>query len=656
MRPQPGRLPDTQNGAFSGSAIDRTRPLSFRLDGRLISGFTGDTVLSAVLASGVDTLGTYQGRPVGLTPSANPAVVLTRASKSAAIPMESAPAIDNAEFITLGAHRTNPLSRLFLEGRTLGLRLDQHTALQGPWRNIVGTPHSAGDLIVIGGGVAGMKAALAAAKKGLAITLIEANPELGGTSGLFGTQDGEDSPEAEVARLRAAVEASEAISVLTRTHAFALRPGCVRVHTVNVSQGSADGKVLDLSARYIVLAPGSREKLPIFAGNRLPGVMGALDGYQLAARYGVWPGQSALVATASNIGYRLAMLASDAGIGIKRILDNRDRASSRFIEFSRAYGIVQMLAAKIQSVGTTKAQGKISVHAEEAGAEALLTERLLICGGWQPDLTLWHAAGGTSQWQPHHQRLEASGELDCIILAGSAAGYLTRQGCIESGADAVNYLLKLKRKPFSDTLIDPLYESPDSPLPVARSGDYTAPAFLDGGHTFLKRPGPQKQSWTDMFRRELATQPSDLSEAPGAISINEIVAGIALKLVPEDEAGHVAQERSALIPLLPVSQNAQDRNDPAPFEVPSYLEGRFGIAAKLVKVTFDQPRQVSSGTLLHAGPDAVGPLDAIGVVLRDSDDGAIALIDNEMARDGLAVSLSDQGQSISARIQSIGRD
>lgn len=654
MRPQPGRLPDKQNGAFSGSAIDRTKPLRFLLDGRLISGFAGDTVLSAVIASGVDTLGLYHGQPIGLTPSANPAVVLAGANRGASIPMASAPAIDNVEFLILGSRQKNPLSRMFREGRTLGLHLDQHAIRHGPWRSVVGAPHNAGDLIVIGGGVAGMEAALVAAKTGLAVTLIEANAELGGSSGLFGTQDGEKPPEVEIARLRAAVEASNAIDVRTRTNAFAIRPGCVRVHTIDVSKGSADGKVLDLSAPYIVLAPGSRERLPIFAGNRLPGVMGTLDGYLLATRYGVWPGQSALVATASNIGYRLAMLASDAGIDIKRILDNRDHANSRFIEFSRAYGMIQMLAAQIQSVGTPKAPGKISVHTDKDGAEALLTERLLVCGGWQPDLTLWHAVGGTSEWQPHRQRLEATGELDSIVLAGSAAGYLTRQGCIDSGAEAINYLLKRKRKPFTNTLIDPLHETPDAPLPVARLGDYTAPAFLDGGQTFLKRPVTQKRSWTDIFRRQRSARPSDLSETRGPISINEVVAGIALDLIPEDEAGRAAQERLAQVPILPVNQSAQDRTDPKPLEIPSYLEGRFGTAAKLVKITFDEPRQVSSGSLLHVGPDAVDPLGAIGVVLRASDDGAIALIDDGMAKEGLTVSLSDQGQSISARVRAIG--
>ncbi len=87
-----------------------------------------------------------------------------------------------------------------------------------------------------------------------------------------------------------------------------------------------------------------------------------------------------------------------------------------------------------------------------------------------------------------------------------------------------------------------------------------------------------------------------------------------------------------------------------------HFEGRFGTTAKLVRIIFDEPRQISSGTLLHAGPDAVGPFSAIGVVLRDSAEGAIALVDDGMATDGLAVSLSDQGQPISALIRLLDHD
>ena len=40
----------------TGGAIDRTRPLRFRLDGRELTGFVGDTLASALLANGVDVV------------------------------------------------------------------------------------------------------------------------------------------------------------------------------------------------------------------------------------------------------------------------------------------------------------------------------------------------------------------------------------------------------------------------------------------------------------------------------------------------------------------------------------------------------------------------------------------------------------------------
>src|SRR5690606_28043081 len=216
-----------------------------------------------------------------------------------------------------------------------------------PWRSRAGTRDTEIDLVVTGGGVAGLSAALTAARAGLSVTLLEAGPVPGGHSGLFGTQDGEDAPEISMARLREAAEAHDAIRIICRAHAYAIRPGLVRAHLVELKDGKPIGRVVDLAARVMVVATGPRERLPLFAGNRLPGVIGTLDAYELATSYGIWPGQSALFATGSNFAYRLAMLTSDAGIAVPRIIDTRPGPASRFIEFSRAYGIIQSSGARI---------------------------------------------------------------------------------------------------------------------------------------------------------------------------------------------------------------------------------------------------------------------------------------------------------------------
>src|SRR5690606_19393092 len=226
-----------------------------------------------------DTLGRHDGTAIGLGAGAAPAIAPAAAptDRRRALSMARTPAVDGMEFVTWGGGRRQALGRLFLPGRTLGIDPDAPQALDRPWRDQPGTAMAETELVVIGGGVAGLAAALAAARAGLAVTLVEASPQLGGQSGLFGTQEGEDGPEESMARLAAEVRASAAITVLLSTHAYALRPGRVRVHRTELAAGPPQGDVLDLPAPRIVVATGALERLPLFAGNRLPGVVGSLE-------------------------------------------------------------------------------------------------------------------------------------------------------------------------------------------------------------------------------------------------------------------------------------------------------------------------------------------------------------------------------------------
>jgi sarcosine oxidase subunit alpha len=653
MRAQINRLPESSGKGFAGSAIDRSRPLRFQLDGRIVSGFAGDTVLSAALASGIDTLGTCNASPIGLVPRAAPAISHASLANDPqrALPMARTPAQDGASYVTLGVRRPGMVSRLFQPGRSLGLLLDDPHALDQPWRGIAGAPGPSADLLVIGGGVAGLAAALAGARAGLSVVLVEANPHLGGNSGLFGTQDGEDGPEDSMARLAAEASANPAIRILPATRVFALRTGMARAHQVDTSSGSSQGRIIDIAARHVVIAAGSLERLPIFAGNRLPGVIGTLDAFELATRYGVWPGQAALVATSSSYAYRLAMLASDAGIAIGRIFDSRQLPASRFIEFSRAYGIVQSTGATPATVGIARAGGTLSVHSDRENAPVLVTERLLACGGWQPDLTLWHVAGGASQWHHGHGRLEAIGDRDGIVLAGSAAGYRTRLGCIQSGADAVDQVLGRPRKRVNDPIIDPLYETPDAPAGIAAQRLDTAPTFLDGGVGMLQRPAPAPRRLSLPFRARVKTGLLVLSEAPQPLAVCDVAAGVDLGLVPPEAAGIVAQERVALVPLSQ-GQAVHPEEDAklADDDLPPYLRGRFGPDARVIRLAVAEARTFETGALIYRSTDAGQPLAAIGVVLRQAEGGTLALLAASAAKAGLPVVIRDKGAT-SARVE-----
>lgn len=657
MKGQPNRLAAGDAQHLQGSALDRGRPLQFRLDGRIVAGCVGDTVLSALLASGVDALGQRGGATLALSVRHAPAISFAAlvGDQQRVLPMERTLATEAADYVTVARkHGENPLTRLLhRDGRSLRIDLDRADALARPW---LGSPAQTGpeaDLVVVGGGVAGLSAALAAAKRGLRVVLVEASPMLGGRSRLFGTQEGEESPDHSIERLTGAIAKTAAITVLTRAEVFALRPGVVRLHQVEMLDGVQAGRVIDIRAPHIVLATGSLERLPVFPGNRLPGVVGALEAFELAQLYGVWPGASAVVATSSSPAYRLAMLATDAGIAVPRIIDSRPHPQSRFIEFSRAYGITQAVGTVIASATPApKGRGVIAVpqlmmDGYSQTEPALAVDRLVVCGGWQPDLALWHMAGGESRWNPVSHRLEPHGAATGITLAGSAAGWLSRSACLASGGDAVDALLGRQRRAVEEHLIDPIYETPDAAAPLGDAPDEdTQPAYLDSGGRHIERPRRHVSRWPAWL--PFAPQPPgwSLADTPQPLDIADIAAGVQLGAIPAASAGIVAQERVAMVVIESEDGEAAPSGSHDLVLPPAYLDGRYGGAA-LWHVVPDEARLLETGALIFADADQADPREAIGVVVRIVDGKAIALVAGSPGR---AASVREPGRAIGIRL------
>lgn len=655
MKGQPNRLDVDRQHQLQGSAIDRNRPLQFRLDGRIVTGFAGDTVLTALLACGVDTIGQRGGAALALSQRHAPTVSFAALAgdPQRALPMERTPATDGAQYVTTARKmRSNPLARLLRRGgRSLNIDLDRSDALSRPW---IGSPAEAGpetDLVVVGGGVAGLSAALAAAKHGLRVTVIEATPTLGGTSRLFGTLEGEQTPDEQVTRLTAAIAKADAITVLTCAEVFALRPGVVRLHHVDLPDGIPAGRVVEIRAPHIVLATGSLERLPIFPGNRLPGAIGALEAFELAHRYGIWAGTSALIATSSSPAYRLAMLATDAGITVPRIIDSRPHPQSRFIEFSKAYGITLAAGTIIASAATAPegrglvAMPQVAIGGFSRAELPLPVDRLVVCGGWQPDLTLWHMAGGQSTWNAARTRLEARGELAGIALAGAAAGWLARGACVASGSDAVDALIGRQRRAVEEHLIDPIYETPDAPAPIGEVQDEVAPpAYLDGGWRHIERPRLKASRWPGWLPFAPAPPGWSLADTPQPLDIADIAAGVQLGAIPAASAGIVAQERVAMV-VLASADEGQVQRAPVPLP-PPYLHDRYE-GATLWFVMPREARALDVGALIYRDADETDPLRAIGVVVRLVEGKAIALVAGHQDQ---AASVREPGRAVGIRL------
>lgn len=670
MKDQPHRLPAGIRH-FAGAAITRSRPIRFKLNGQVIPAFEGDTVLSAVLANGFDTLGLRAGMPIALTYRHAPPIFpgAHAGDPLKALPMERTPVTPGAQYETIAAggfSRVGAAVSRLRGTRSLGLDLDNPSAMHRPWLQAKPDASIDTDVVIVGGGIAGMTAAIAASKAKQKVTLIEAGGQLGGYARLFGSQDGQETPDQSITRLFEAIAQDHTITVMLGTEALALRPGVVRAHSVGITNGEVRARICDFVAPRVVLATGCVERLPIFPGNRQPGVGTSLESYGLAHAFGVWPGRSTLFATAGNIAYRLAMLASDAGISVTRILDARTDPQSRFVEFAKAYGITMAPGTIVGEVSTAAKGRGLSVAPQWALQQTLQphaplqADRVVLCGGWQPDLTLWHMAGGASRWNDATTRLEPESEgPKGVALAGSAAGYLSHHACLQSGKSAVAQLLGRRRITVEERLVDPIYETPDTAPSVAKQIARTAaPAFLDGGTSYIERPELGPTRWLDRLpfgKRKPAWSLADMAQP---LALGDIAAGTQLGAIPAESAGIVAQERVALVAVkTPKAQPAETSPPETRAGLPAYLGGRFGDRSVIRSVAPQEPRRLQTGALIYADVDQSDPFRAIGVLMRGGDEGALALLASGSGS-GTAAFVREDNRSFPIRIleQQVSQD
>jgi NADPH-dependent 2,4-dienoyl-CoA reductase/sulfur reductase-like enzyme len=332
----------------TGGQIDRTWPLAFRFAGRSYTGYRGDTLASALLANGVRLVGRSfkYHRPRGILSigSEEPNALVTLGHGARREPNTRATMAELYDFLEAEAQHAWP-SLGFDIGAVNGWFSPLLTAgfyyktfmgpLRSSWmwyerriRAVAGLGeasrdpdpdayekmHAHADIVIIGGGPAGISAALAAAESGGRVVLIDEAPRLGGW--LLRERDSiEGAPGVEWA-----TEAEEKLSampnmrLLTRTTAFGVFDGGtigaverVSDHLRAPKPGTPRQRLWQIRTQRIVLASGAIEQPLIFGGNDRPGVMlaGAVRGY--LNQYGAICGRRLVVHTDNDSGYRTAL-------------------------------------------------------------------------------------------------------------------------------------------------------------------------------------------------------------------------------------------------------------------------------------------------------------------------------------------------------------
>ncbi len=312
------------------------------------------------------------------------------------------------------------------------------------------------DLVVIGGGIAGLMAAKAAASSGAQILVMEQSAHWGGRCVAEPDQINGNDPEYFIEDLVAELKAQPNVTMRTRLmgagvydHGYLL--GYERLRDHAPSEPGPRHRLWRIRAAKILTATGAIERPLSFAGNDLPGVILASALRDYVENFGVSVGDRTVVLTNNDDAYRTAIALKAAGLDVPIILDARSAGGGALAEAAQKLGI-RVETGK--AVAFVKGRGVVTGVAicDQAGQGTVLEEIACDClamsGGWSPVVHLWSHCGGKLIWDealamfrpdPEKAPLNQKGE-GFVLAAGAANGHFSlgavMQDALQQGAEA----------------------------------------------------------------------------------------------------------------------------------------------------------------------------------------------------------------------------
>ena len=437
--------------APAGERLDRSSSIAFRFNGEAFTGFAGDTLASALLANGVQLVGRSfkLHRPRGIISCGveEPTGLVDIGSGGRRTPnvratlLELHPGLEARSVncwpsvgFDLGAlngffsallpagfyYKTFkwPSWHLFEPSIRRMAGLGRGTRELDPDRYDETSIEA--DVAVVGGGIAGLAAASAAARAGARTILMTSGAHFGGA-----LRSGSD---ARIAELLAAA-ANAGVRMLPRALGFGVYDHnllCARENLEDRSGNPESGRLRErlwkIRARAIVAATGAIERPMLFPDNDRPGVMLAGAAQKYAARFGVACGRRVVIAANSDSAYQMAEFLAAAGIDVAAIVDRREPADPG-ARGAAPKGVRVFESASIVRVAGVRAVAGCTVQSGERRAPvALECDAVLSAGGHAPAVHLHSQAGGKLRWVEECAMFVPDGAARGLFSVGACAG------------------------------------------------------------------------------------------------------------------------------------------------------------------------------------------------------------------------------------------
>ena len=472
--------------------INREKTLNFKFDGRSYKGFEGDTVASALLASGKKIFGRsfkyHRPRGVLTAGSEEPNALITVGQGAFQDPNIRATTQEIFEGLITKSQNNWPnlqydiLSVNDLFSNFLGAGFYYKTFMwpKSFWEKIyepfirraAGLGALSGlhnsdtyekayafcDLLIIGGGPSGLMAAKIAAEAGLDVILAEQEPIFGGRLNSE-TEKVDGIPGSDwAAKIIEELKALDNVRLYLRTTVTGVYDQGTFAAVERVGHHLPDrgsDRPLEcfwrIVAKNSILAAGAIERGIAFPNNDRPGIMAASAVRTYLNRFGVSPGRSIALFCNNNTAHNTAKDLLESGINIAAIIDSREDSKTDLdVPFYNG--------AEVSN--TFGRQGLNSIIVKKNNTESKIeVDCLAVSGGWNPTLHLTCHMNGRPTWDEKILSfVPENGVIPNMAVVGAANGFMDTHSCFASAQKEIGLIIKAfgktaktKRLPKAET-------------------------------------------------------------------------------------------------------------------------------------------------------------------------------------------------------------